>query len=108
MGVGSSARSFRLQFCWPAKLTLECSFPRITLPEFNYAGYDREETSPGIVKRVFEAGYAKRLASAEELLRPEDKNMMPNAKRLFDTIFPKDSTPIAVWIHGMDAGSSPA
>ena len=51
-------------------------------------GYDREETSPGIVKRVFEAGYAKRLAPAEEFLRPEDKNMTPNTKRLFDMIFP--------------------
>ncbi len=53
-------------------------------------GYDREETSPGIVKRVFEAGYAKRLAPAEEFLRPEDKNMTPNAKRLFDMIFPPE------------------
>ena len=51
-------------------------------------GYDREEVSPGMVKRVFEAGYAKRLAPAEEFLRPEDKNMSPNVKRLFDTIFP--------------------
>lgn len=53
-------------------------------------GYDREETSPGIVKRVFEAGYAKRLAPAEEFLRPEDKNMTPNTKRLFDAIFPPE------------------
>ncbi len=53
-------------------------------------GYDREETSPGIVKRVFEAGYAKRLAPAEEFLRPEDKNMTPNAKHLFDMIFPPE------------------
>jgi hypothetical protein len=51
-------------------------------------GYDREEVSPGVVKRVFEAGYAKRLAPAEEFLRPEDKNMTPNVKRLFDIIFP--------------------
>ena len=51
-------------------------------------GYDREEVAPGVVKRVFEAGYAKRLAPAEEYLRPDDKNMTPNAKRLFDTIFP--------------------
>lgn len=53
-------------------------------------GYDREETSPGVVKRVFEAGYAKRLAPADEYLRPEDRNMTPNAKRLFDFIFPPD------------------
>jgi len=53
-------------------------------------GYDREEVSPGVVKRVFEAGYAKRLAPAEQFLRPEDKNMTPNAKRLFDVIFPPE------------------
>ncbi len=53
-------------------------------------GYDREEVSPGVVKRVFEAGYAKRLAPAEEFLRPEDRNMTPNAKRLFDIIFPTE------------------
>ena len=53
-------------------------------------GYDREEVSPGVVKRVFEAGCAKRLAPAEEFLRPEDKNMTPNAKRLFDIMFPAE------------------
>jgi len=52
-------------------------------------GYDREEVSPGVVKRVFEAVYAKRLAPAEEFLRPEDRNMTPTARRLFDTIFPE-------------------
>ena len=51
-------------------------------------GYDREEVAPGVVKRVYEAGYAKRLAPAEEFLRPEDKNMTPSVKRLFDIIFP--------------------
>jgi len=51
-------------------------------------GYDREEVSPGVIKRVFEVGYAKRLAPAEEFLQPEDKNMTPNVKRLFDIIFP--------------------
>lgn len=51
-------------------------------------GYDREEVSPGVVKRVFEAGYAKRLAPAEEFLRPDDRNMTPTVKRLFDIIFP--------------------
>lgn len=53
-------------------------------------GYDREEVSPGVVKRVFEAVYMKQLAPAEEFLRPEDKNMSPNAKRLFDIIFPPE------------------
>ncbi|MHB1201110.1 MAG: hypothetical protein ACYCZ6_16455 [Polaromonas sp.] len=53
-------------------------------------GYDREEVSPGVVKRVFEAGYVKRLAPLEEFLRPQDKNMTPNAKHLFDIIFPPE------------------
>lgn len=53
-------------------------------------GYDREEVSPGVVRRVFEAGYAKRLAPAEEFLRPEDRNMTPSVKRLFDIIFPPE------------------
>ncbi len=53
-------------------------------------GYDREEIAPGVVKRVFEAGYAKRLAPADEFLRPEDGNMTPRVKRLFDIVFPRE------------------
>jgi hypothetical protein len=33
-------------------------------------GYDRKEVSPGVVKRVYEARYAKRLAPAEEFCGP--------------------------------------
>ncbi len=51
-------------------------------------GYDREEVSPGVVKRVIEAVYAKRLAPADEFLWPEEQNMTPATKRLFDIIFP--------------------
>jgi hypothetical protein len=51
-------------------------------------GADRDEVSPGVVKRIFEAVYAMQLAPAEEFSRPEDKNMTPNVKRLFDIIFP--------------------
>jgi len=51
-------------------------------------GYDREEVAPGVVKRVYEAGYAKRLAPEDDFLRPEDRNMSPHVKRLFDIIFP--------------------
>ena len=50
-------------------------------------GADRDEVSPGVVKRIFEAVYAMQLAPAEEFSRPEDKNMTPNVKRLFDIIF---------------------
>ena len=52
-------------------------------------GYDREEVAPGVVKRVFEAVYAKVLVSEEELLRPDPKNLSPKARALFELMFPE-------------------
>ena len=51
-------------------------------------GYDREEVEPGVVKRVYEAVYAKVLVPEEELLRPDPQNLSPRAKALFDVLFP--------------------
>ena len=51
-------------------------------------GYDREMVAPGVVKRVYEAFYAKVLVPDEELLRPDPKNLSPRAKALFDVLFP--------------------
>jgi GNAT superfamily N-acetyltransferase len=51
-------------------------------------GYDREVVAPGIVKRVYEAVYAKVLVTDEELLRPDPANLSPKAKALFDVLFP--------------------
>jgi hypothetical protein len=51
-------------------------------------GYDRELVAPGVVKRVYEAFYAKVLVPDEELLRPDPKNLSPKAKALFDMLFP--------------------
>jgi hypothetical protein len=51
-------------------------------------GYDREMVAPGVVKRVYEAYYAKVLVPDEELLRPDPKNLSPKAKALFDVLFP--------------------
>ncbi len=51
-------------------------------------GYDREIIAPGVVKRVYEAVYAKVLVPDEDLLRPEPKNLTPKAKALFDLLFP--------------------
>ena len=51
-------------------------------------GYDREMVAPGVVKRVYEALYAKVLVSDDELLRPDPNNLTPKAKALFDVIFP--------------------
>lgn len=51
-------------------------------------GYDRELVAPGVVKRVYEAYYAKVLVPDEDLLRPDPKNLSPKAKALFDVLFP--------------------
>jgi hypothetical protein len=50
-------------------------------------GYDREMVAPGVVKRVYEAYYAKILVPDEDLLRPDPKNLSPKAKALFDVLF---------------------
>jgi GNAT superfamily N-acetyltransferase len=51
-------------------------------------GYDREMVAPGVVKRVYEAFYAKVLVPDDELLRPDPRNLSPKARALFDVIFP--------------------
>ncbi len=51
-------------------------------------GYDRELVGPGVVKRVYEAFYAKVLVPDGELLRPDPKNLSPRAKALFEVLFP--------------------
>ncbi len=51
-------------------------------------GYDREMVAPGVVKRVYEAFYAKVLVPDEDLLRPDPKNLSPKAKALFEVLFP--------------------
>ena len=52
-------------------------------------GYDRELIAPGIVKRVYEAFYAKVLVPDEELLRPDVSNMTTRTKELFELLFPE-------------------
>lgn len=51
-------------------------------------GYDREIVAPGVIKRVYEAYYAKVLAPDEDLLRPNPKNLSPKAAALFELLFP--------------------
>lgn len=51
-------------------------------------GYDQELVAPGVVKRVYEAFYAKVLVPDEQLLRPDPKNLSPKAKALFEVLFP--------------------
>jgi len=50
-------------------------------------GFDRELVAPGVVKRVYEALYAKVLIP-EKLLRPRTQDLTPGVKALFDQLFP--------------------
>ena len=50
-------------------------------------GFDQEVVAPGVVKRVYEALYAKVLVP-EQLLRPRAQNLTPGVKALFDRLFP--------------------
>jgi hypothetical protein len=52
-----------------------------------FPGYDREEVAPGIVKRVYEAVYAKLLVTEEEVLRPDPRNLTPRARVLYALLF---------------------
>ncbi len=52
------------------------------------SGYDQEQVSPGVVKRVFEAVYCKVLVPEEELARPDPRNLTPRTLALFNAIFP--------------------
>ncbi|MDZ7654187.1 MAG: GNAT family N-acetyltransferase [Burkholderiaceae bacterium] len=52
-----------------------------------FPGYDREEVSPGVVKRVYEAVYAKLLVPEEEVLRPDPRNLTPRSRALYALLF---------------------
>ena len=52
-------------------------------------GYDREVVAPGVVKRVYEAVYAKSLVPDSDMLRPDAKNMTPKTRALFELLFPQ-------------------
>jgi hypothetical protein len=52
-----------------------------------FPGYDRELVAPGVVKRVYQAVYAKLLAPEDRVLRPDPKNLTPGAKALFGLLF---------------------
>lgn len=50
-------------------------------------GFDRELVSPGVVRRVYEAVYARVLVP-DDLLRPNAENLTPAARTLSDLLFP--------------------
>jgi hypothetical protein len=53
-----------------------------------FPGYDRELVAPGVVKRVYQAVYAKLLAPEDKVLRPDPNNMTPGARALYELLFP--------------------
>jgi len=50
-------------------------------------GYDREMVEPGVVKRVYEAAYAKVLVGAGGLLHPQRQNLTARTQAMFDQVF---------------------
>lgn len=81
--------------------TLHIPYMQIALEKLGFQlvgitpGYDREVVAPGVVKRVYEAIYAKSLVDADDLLLPRPENLTPKTKALFDSPF--NPRPIA---HG--------
>jgi hypothetical protein len=52
-----------------------------------FPGYDREVVSPGVVKRVYQAVYAKLLVPTADVQLPDPKNMTPRTSALFELLF---------------------
>lgn len=51
-------------------------------------GYDREMIAPGVVKRVYEAVYAKVLVAETSLLHPHARNLTGRTRAFFRLLFP--------------------
>ena len=52
-----------------------------------FPGFDREEVEPGVVKRVYQAVYAKLLVSEDHVHLPALRNMTPRTRQLFELLF---------------------
>ena len=52
-------------------------------------GYDQEMVAPGVVKRVYEAVYAKVLVADERLMRPYVRNLTEKTHAFFRLLFPR-------------------
>ena len=66
-----------------------------------FPGYDREQVAPGVVKRVYQAVYAKLLVDPSEVLLPDPKNMTPRTSALFGLLF--GDVPGAAAAAGVDS-----
>jgi len=56
-------------------------------------GFDREMVEPGVVKRVYEAIYAKVLVDEDDFLMPCYADMTPRTAELFALLYPGKATP---------------
>jgi len=54
-----------------------------------FPGRDREEVSPGVVKRVYQAVYAKLLAAEAQVHWPDPGKMTPRAREMYGLLFPE-------------------
>ena len=52
-----------------------------------FPGYDREEVAPGVVKRMYQAVYAKLLVPEDQVHWPDPRNMTPRAAALYQLLF---------------------
>lgn len=85
MGAG-----FIYSMCTLKTPHMQLAFERAGYKLLGFApGYDREIVSPGVVKRVFEAYFAKILVPLDELHVPYQKNLTPQTLELFKTLFPE-------------------
>jgi len=68
---------------------MQLAFERAGYKLLGFApGYDREVVSPGVVKRFFEAYFAKILVPESDLLIPNPSNLPPKTLALFQSMFP--------------------
>jgi hypothetical protein len=92
VGSENVGRSMGAEFLY-AMATLKNPYGQRSLESAGYRllgffpGYDREEVSPGVVKRVYQAVYAKLLVPDEHVLRPDPKNMTPKTNKIFELLF---------------------
>jgi hypothetical protein len=85
MGAG-----FIYSMCTLKIPNMQMAFERAGYKLLGFApGYDREVVSPGVVKRVFEAYYAKILVPHEALHVPDMANLTPQTMSLFTSMFPE-------------------
>lgn len=90
-GMEDVAREMGAAFMY-AMVTLKHPYMAQALEHAGYRllgfwpGYDRELVD-GVVKRVYQAVYAKLLAPEDRVLRPDPKNLTPGARALFELLF---------------------